>query len=147
MNARISAWFVLYILLVLTLVFVSNTDVMAQDDGDFDFAEVDRLGFIGNYTEYCDESCMGIRLSKDEVYVELEFYMAMDEMLYQCSDTVEYHPLANNWYRIHDSGGIFYSNNAMENSTNEYFNIGEIVPGEWEAVQGKTYKIRHIRFV
>lgn len=100
--------------------------------------------FVSNYFPNCHGRCMGIRLSKSDVSLDLLFDVAFDSNGLKCSNSVAYQSIANNWYRIKDSSGYFYTNTAMVNKTLEDGKIPSPfgkVADEWSAVAGTTYKV------
>lgn len=111
------------------------------------FREKDSGIFKSNYLLLgCDETCMGIKISKGSIGIDLLFVRALDNNSLKCSNQVETRKISDKWYRIKDSSGIFYAPKARVelNKTLEYQKFPSsfgTTQDEWSAVENETYNI------
>lgn len=99
--------------------------------------------FISSYFPSCHEGCMGIRLSKGDISLDLLFDKAYDSAGIVCSNTASYEGLSNGWYRIKDSKGYFYSKTVTLNQhiDGEKYPQNSTSNHEWEMASGMDYAI------
>lgn len=127
--------------------YLPGFDIVFLDDWKLDtkqFQDKDSRDFVSTYFPTCHERCMGVRLSKSDVSLDILFDVAFDNNAFKCSNSVVYQEISNGWYRIKDSQGYFYTRNvelnkALENGKfpSPYGKASD----EWSAIAGTTYKI------
>ncbi len=102
-----------------------------------DVLDENSQGFSSEYQVGCTEGCLGLRLTKDSTILEMVFLSAMDNNGISCSNSIVPLNTGNNWWRITDSNGTFYSNTVTENYIPSFDNLKGT---EWEVNSGETYR-------
>lgn len=127
--------------------FLPSFDIDYSDSWNLtvkQFRVKDTGPFESKYFPTCHENCMGVRLSKNNISLDLIFDIAYDNNAFRCSNSVAYQKLSNNWYRIKDSSGYWYTNRVQLDKTLKPGKFpspfGE-VDDEWSAVKDETYEI------
>jgi len=108
------------------------------------FGEENKLGFTSKYwvpPNYSGGDWMGIRIEEGNMGINLIFDVVMDNNFYGCSDTANFENIGNNWIRIKDSSGYFYTTEANVNISPFSGNYYGKLSDEWSVVKNHTYKI------
>lgn len=99
-----------------------------------------------NEGAFCDGgSCQTVRLSKDDIDIDLKFLRISGMHGVYCSNTAEVIQLENGWWRLADRRGYLYvKDNIFFNASIpiDYMYEGDVVIDEdWEKILGKDYKV------
>ena len=108
-----------------------------------EFSDSDSKGFQSKYFPTCDNNCMGLKFSKNDVNLNIIFDLALDDSGKKCSNTVTFKQIGNNWMRVKDSTGYFYTKNYQLNVTTkpeEPFNL-DTSNDEWSLLNNTNYQI------
>lgn len=108
-----------------------------------EFTDNDNNDFKSRYFPICNNSCMGLKFSKDEVKLNIIFDLAFDDSGRKCSNSVTYKQIDNNWIRVKDSNGYFYTKNYQINvvtKPEEPFSLGT-ENDEWSLLSNTNYQI------
>lgn len=122
----------------LTIQYPSSWELLVKE-----FKDSDGKGFQSKYFPICDNNCMGLKFTKNNVDLSIIFDLALDDSGKKCSNTVTYEQIDNNWLRIKDRIGYFYTKNYQFNVTTkpeEPFNLGN-AGDEWSLLNNTNYKI------
>lgn len=87
---------------------------------------------------------MGVRLTKDNISLDLIFDISFDNSAFKCSNSVAFQKLSNGWYRAKGSSGYFYTNRVQLGKTLESGKFPSpfgAATDEWSAVKNETYEI------
>jgi len=119
-----------------------------------EFDENVSRGFVSQYFNQvpCQENCMGVRLSREDVALEMVMVQAYDDNVGdRCSNTVRFEEVGSGWYRLHTKDDVYYSQNVAigrsaaevsqdiaPNSLNEAFGS---IEDEWSYREGIDYAI------
>lgn len=125
-------------LLDLSFKYDSSWDLSVKE-----FGQNNTIGFKSKYFPSCDNNCMGLRFSKEDVSLNIIFVLALDDSGKKCSNTVSYESIGNDWLRVRDSSGYFYTRNfQLDVSTmpEEMFNLGSALD-EWSLLNNTNYKL------
>ena len=107
-----------------------------------EFSDDNNGVFTSGYLSSCENTCMGIRLSKSEISLDIILVMASDNNGQRCSNSVSYNEIGDGWVRVLDNLGYFYSKNYVLNTvytweTEEVRNSNN----DWDATQNEMYEI------
>lgn len=72
------------------------------------FFTEDTMNFEPGYFATCHGQCMGIRLTKGNVYLDFKFDLVLDQNGERCIDKKEFNSIGLDWYEIKDQKGYFY---------------------------------------
>lgn len=109
-------------------------------------------------TFICEKDCMSVDLNKNNISLEIFFRISLEDIGYlRCSNSAEFKNVGNNWYRIKNKLGYFYSygvnsDNYLGAKVNHIdtegecqqsssINISEMSGNDWSCVTNTQYKI------
>jgi hypothetical protein len=75
--------------------------------------------FTSIYFPSCHERCMGVKIMKDNVGLELSFDVAFDSNAYECSINTSSTPLSNGWFKILKDNKYFYTKGVTKSDSKD----------------------------